>query len=161
MQVIIICIIVAALLFAAAFVTKRRFGLLGLSLAAGSILSGIWGYNAGLIVSAAGLPTTPFTTALTLGALVLLPSIVLLFHGSTYKNSLARIVGAALFTLLALAFLIEPIGHVLTLQGLGLTAYEWLVTHREFIIGAGLICAVIDLFFTKAPSISSEHKGKH
>lgn len=161
MQVIIICIIVAILLFAAAFVTKRRFGLLGLALAAGSILSGIWGDTASLIVNAAGLSSTPLVNGVTLGILVLLPSIVLLFHGATYKGTIGRIFGAVMFMLLALAFLIDPIGHVLTLQGYGATAYLWLVDHKTIIIGGGLILAVIDLFLTKAPHISSEHKSKH
>jgi hypothetical protein len=161
MQVVIICAAITILLFAAAFVTRRRFGLLGLALAAGSILSGIWGSTASLIVGAAGFNDTPTTTGITLAILVLLPSIVLLFHGATYKGILSRIIGAALFTLLALAFLIDPIGHLLTLQGYGATFYDWLVNHKALIIGSGLILAVVDLFFTKAPTFSHNSKGKH
>lgn len=161
MQVIVICLIVAALLFAAAFTTRRRFGLLGLALAAGSILSGIWGDTASLVVGAAGIPNTPLTTAITLGVLVLLPSVLLLFHGSMYRGIIGRVVGATLFTLLALAFLIDPIGHVLVLQGYGATAYAWLVSHKTLIIGGGLIIAVTDLFLTKPASLSRDHRGKH
>ena len=119
MEVILICVAIAVLLFVSAYLTRRRFGLLGLALAAGSILSGIWGYDAGFIASGLGFPTGSLTTAVTLAIIVLLPAGVLLFHGYTYKTFIGRIVGAALFTLLALAFLIEPLGHVLMPQGFG------------------------------------------
>jgi hypothetical protein len=161
MEVIVVCSIVAVLLFAAAFVTRRRFGLLGLALAAGSILMGIWGSTAELIVGAAGFKYSPLTNGITLGIVVLLPAIVLLFHGSTYKSTIGRLVGAALFTLLALAFLIDPIGRVLTLQGYGAVAYLWLVNHKSLIIGGGLIIAVLDLFLTKPVSFGHDSKGKH
>jgi len=160
MEIIIICILIAVVLFFAAFVTKRRFGLLGLALSAGSLLSGIWGYDIGLAASGFGVPLTPITTAITMSIIVLLPPAILLFHGYSYKNQIARIAGAVMFTLLALAFLIEPLGRVLMPTGFGSDVYNWLVTYRTLIIGAGLIFAVIDLFLTK-PAHFSDKKSKH
>ncbi len=160
MQVVIVCSLVAVLLFAAAFVTRRRFGLLGLALAAGSILSGIWGDTASLIVGAVGIANTPLTNAVTLGIIVLLPAVILLFHGQTYKGPLGRLIGAALFTLLALAFLITPMGGVLNITGDGAAVYGWLVSHQTLIIGGGLIIAVVDLFLTR-PASRSHEKSKH
>ncbi|HRN90613.1 MAG TPA: hypothetical protein PK265_01975 [Candidatus Saccharibacteria bacterium] len=157
MEVILICVAIAVLLFVSAYLTRRRFGLLGLALAAGSILSGIWGYDAGLIASGLGFPVGSLTTAVTLAIIVLLPAGVLLFHGYIYKTFIGRIVGAALFTLLALAFLIEPLGHVLMPQGFGADVYNWLSQNRTAIIGGGLIAAVIDLFLTKP---ASEKRGR-
>jgi hypothetical protein len=160
METIFVCAIVAVLLFMPAFIAKRRFGLLGLALAAGSLLSGIWGFDAGLIVSGLGIPASPLTTAITLSLIVLLPAVVLLFHGYTYKTLIGRIVGASLFTLLAFAFLIEPLGHVLMPVGAIANVYRWLVDNRTLIIGAGLIVAVIDLFLTRPVHLSSKHR-KH
>ncbi len=154
MEVILICIVIAILLFVAAFMAKRRFGLLGLALAAGSILSGIWGYDAGLVASSLGIPSGTLTSAVILSLIVLLPAGVLLFHGYTYKTLVGRVIGASLFTLLALAFLIEPLGHVLVLQGFGANVYSWLVSNRTAIIGVGLIIAVVDLFLTKPAHLS-------
>lgn len=159
MGVILICIALAVVLFVSAYVTRRRFGLLGLALAAGSILSGIWGYDAGLIASGLGFPTGSLTTAITLAVVVLLPAVVLLFHGYRYKTFIGRVVGASLFTLLALAFLIEPLGHVLMLQGFGADVYNWLSQNRTTIIGGGLIAAVVDLFLT-TPARKSERRGR-
>ena len=161
MEVIIICLIIAVALFASAFIAKRRFGLLGLALAAGSLLSGIWSYEAGLIAGLVGIPTGPLTVATTSAIIVLLPAVVLLFHGDTYKTLVGRIIGASLFTLLATAFLIEPLSHVLTLQGFGANVYKWLVDNRTMVIGAGLIAAVVDLFLTKPANLTGKHNKKH
>ncbi|MEP7204657.1 MAG: hypothetical protein ABI716_00495 [Candidatus Saccharibacteria bacterium] len=151
----------AVVLFVSAFITRRRFGLLGLALASGSILSGIWGYDAGLVVSSVGIfRSGPLTTAGTLSAIVLLPAVLLLFHGYAYKSMVGRIFGALLFSLLAMAFLVEPLGHALLLEGAGVDVYAKLVANREAIIGIGMVLAVIDLFFTK-PAHLAEKKGKH
>jgi len=161
MNVVLILGLLAVVLFGSAFVTRRRFGLLGLALAAGSILSGLWGYDAGLVVASLGIfPSGPLTTAVTLSAIVVLPAVLLLFHGYIYKNLVGRIIGALLFTLLTLAFLVEPLGHALILEGAGVDVYSWLVNNREIIIGIGMVLAVVDLFFTK-PAQLAEKRSKH
>ena len=159
MEVILIFIVITIALFISAFIMKRRFGLLGLALAAGSLLSGIWGYDAGLIAGSLGFPSTPLTAAIILSLIILLPAAVLLFHGYTYNTLVGRVFGAGLFSLLALAFLVEPLGHVLMPQGLGLDVYSWLTNNRTIIIGVGLTIAIIDLFLTKPAHLSyKQHK---
>jgi len=153
MLVLALLVGIAAALFAAAFFSKRRFGLLGLALTAGATLSTLWSYDAGLIVSSTGLvPDGPITNAVALAVVVLLPAILLLFHGYTYKNMFGRVVGSLLFTVLALAFLTEPIGSVLALSGISQDVYNFIVANKSTIISIGVIFAVIDLFFTKPPS---------
>lgn len=149
MGIISVYVILAIALFGAAFFAKRRFGLLGLALASGSLLSGIWGYDAGLITSALGIPNNQLVSALTAAIIVLLPAGVLLFHGYTYKTIIGRFVGASLFTVLALAFLIQPLSTVLMPAGVGIEAYSWLSRSRDLVIGAGLVISVVDLFLTK------------
>lgn len=161
MMVIAVFVVLAALLFVGAFLSKRRFGLLGLALTAGATLSTIWDYEAGLVISSTGLvPDGPLTTAVTLGLIVLLPAILLLFHGYTYKNVGGRIIGSLLFTVLALAFLIEPIGFALPLEGLAADAYTWMVTYKDAIISVGVVLAVVDLFFTKPAKLADKDKKK-
>ncbi len=157
MSVIIICLIIAVAVFAAAFITKRRFGLLGLALAAGSILSGIWAYDAGLEASAFGAPSNPLTTAFVSCFIILLPAGILLFHGDKYKTIVGRIIGAILFTLLAVAFMIEPLSSAIAPQGFGSNVFIWLVNNSKTIIGAGLVVAIIDLFLTKSPHFPKKH----
>ncbi len=150
----------AIVLFAGAFISRRRFGLLGLALTAGATLSTIWSYDAGLVVSSTGLlPEGVITQAVTQSLVVLLPAILLLFHGYAYKNILSRVIGSLLFTLLALAFLVEPIGYALPLEGVGATVYSTLKEYKGGIISLGVVLAVVDLFFTK-PAHRAEKAGK-
>lgn len=150
------------LLFAGAFISKRRFGLLGLALTAGATLSVMWIDTAGLVVASTGLVRdTPLTEAVILSLIVLLPALLLLFHGYSYKSLFSRIIGSFLFALLALAFLVEPIGHVLVLEGLGAEVYQQIVTYKDVIISAGVILAVIDLFLTKPAHVSEKEHKKH
>ncbi len=151
--------IIAIMLFVSAYITKRRFGLLGLALAAGSLLSVIWGFDAGLVAGFFSIPSGPLTSALISSLLVLLPAGLLLFHGSTYKTIIGRVIGASLFTLLAMAFLIEPLSHAVVVQGFGSNVYAWLVANRNMVEGVGLIAAIIDLFLTKPAHLSDKrHK---
>lgn len=161
MTVILIFAGLAAVLFTGAFLSRRRFGLLGLALTAGATLSTIWSYDAGLLLSMTGLvPNGPLTNAIALSIVVLLPAILLLFHGYAYKNPIMRVVGAALFTILALAFLVEPIGFALPLTGVAADAYGAIKANKDIIISVGIILAVIDLFFTK-PAPHEKERKKH
>lgn len=161
MDVVVVFALLAVVLFVAAFVARRRFGLLGLALAAGSILSTIWNVDAGLVVASIGVfPSGSLTTAITLSLIVLLPAIVLLFHGYTYKTLPGRVIGALLFTALASAFLIEPLGFGLPLGGVGASVYNWLLQYKEVIISVGMVIAVADLFFTKPAAPLLEKKSK-
>lgn len=162
MAPIIVFSAVAVVLFLGAFISRRRFGLLGLALTAGATLSTIWSYDAGLVVASTGLlPEGVITQAATQSLVVLLPAILLLFHGYAYKNIVSRIIGSLLFTALALAFLVEPIGYALPLDGFGATVYETLKSNKDIIISVGVILAVVDLFFTKPAPKSESSKKKH
>jgi hypothetical protein len=161
MNGIIVCFVVAAGIFVAAFITKRRFGFLGLALAAGSILSGIWGYDIGLEASAFGAPSGLMTTAIVSCLIILFPAGILLFHGDKYKSLIGRLIGASLFTLLAVAFLIDPLSRAITPQGFGSEFFNWLVNNRNTVIGAGLVAAIVDLFLTKSAHFPIKYHKKH
>lgn len=159
MTVIIVFAAIAIALFLGAFITKRRFGLLGLALTAGATLSVIWGDYAGLLVSMLGIVQgADLANAIGRSLVVVLPAILLLFHGYTYKSMPGRIFGSFLFTVLAVAFLIEPIGFALPLTDGASQVYTFLVNNREIIISAGVTIAVIDLFFTKPAKHEKEKK---
>ncbi len=151
----------AIALFTASFISKRRFGLLGLALAAGATLSTIWSYDAGLVVSSTGLvPSGVMTQAVTQSLVVLLPAFLLLFHGYAYKNTVSRIIGSLLFTILALAFLVEPIGYALPLDGFGSAVYSNLQIYKNAIISVGVILAIVDIFFTKPVHLAEKSKKR-
>ena len=80
---------------------------------------------------------------------------------NTYKNIILRIFGSLAFTVLAVAFLVEPIGYALPLSGSGADAYNYIKQYKDIIISIGVVLAVVDLFFTKrAKHVEKEH-GKH
>lgn len=161
MNVVIVFVLLAIILFVSAYIANRRFGILGLALAAGSILSTIWSYDAGLVVSTIGLfPYGPITNAVTLALIIILPAILLLFHGAHYKNIIGRIGGATIFTLLALAFMVEPLGQALVLQGTGADIYNWLADNKELIISVGIVVAIVDLFFTKPVNLFEKRRKR-
>jgi hypothetical protein len=160
MELVIVYFVLSAGLFAGAFITKRRFGLLGLALAAGHLLSSIWGFDAGLVAGFFGFHSGPLTDAVVSSILVLLPAGLLLFHGYTYKGLVGRAVGAVMFTVLAIAFLSEPLSHVLVANGPAITVYNALLKYRMSIIGVGMIVAIVDLFLTKPALLSDKHR-KH
>ncbi len=161
MSLIVILLIVVATLFAGAFISKRRFGLLGLGLAAGAIISPIWGDTAGYVLSGTGLVKEgPLVNAIALSILILIPPVLIMFHrGYGYKHIFGRIIGAFLFTFLAVAFLIGPIGSALSFSGPVAGAYNWLVANHELIVSIGVAIALADLLIAK-PSHKSEKKHR-
>lgn len=162
MVVAAIFAVLAIVLFGCAFFSKRRFGLLGLALTAGATLSTIWEHEAGLVLSGFGLlPQGPLASAITLSSVVLLPAVLLLFHGYTYKNTIGRVVGSLLFTILALAFLVGPIGYALVLEGAGAEVYRVFTDNKDLIISAGVVLAIFDLFLTKPAPRLDKSKKKH
>ena len=82
MEVIVMFVAIVLAVFVGAFVSGRRFGVLSLSLAAGSILSGFWATGLAVLVEAFGvgggkLPPEVVATVVLLVA----PAVILLFSG--------------------------------------------------------------------------------
>lgn len=162
MDVALVFIIVLGLLFGLAFLTKRRFGVLGLALAAGAMLSTLWAEALTPIIDEAGLGISsdvlPLPTLVAV-ALVLLPSVALLFSGPSYHSLIMRIGGAFSYAALALALLVEPLGSALILDGASIDVYQFFVDNRVYIVTVGLILALFDILSTRT---SKHHRSsKH
>lgn len=154
-----IFLIVIALLFAVVFFTKRRFGVPGLALAAGAMLSTLWVGDLTPIIANAGIQIIkPPLSSVVSAVLILLPALLLLSSGPTYKGTIQRVVGSLAFAVLAIALLLEPLGSALVMNTTGKPVYEFFVQYRAVIVTAGLIFAVVDLLFTKTPH--RHHKDK-
>lgn len=157
MSLIVIIGIIAASLFMATYFTRRRFGVLGLALCAGSILSGLWVDDVTPLVREAGVQLLSPPLASVVGVcLVLLPAVIMLFSGATYNKKFPRIVGSLAFALLAAALLLTPLGTGLVLDSTGKQAYDFLVENRNLIITAAIIYALFDLLTIKTPKKKEE-----
>lgn len=152
MSFVVIVAGIALLLFAAAFVTKRRFGLLGLALAAGDIISMFWSHTISVaLVDAGVILTKPPLESVVAVALILLPAFLVLAKGSTYHGAPIRLVGSIAFACLATAMVVSQLESALVIEGAGKVAYEVLMTYRPWIISVGLVLAVFDVLTMKAP----------
>lgn len=158
MNLVVIVLILIALLFGLAFFTKRRFGVLGLALAAGAMLSETWAPGLTPYVRDAGVQlVAPPLENVIAAALILLPAILLLFSGPTYHMLWQKLIGSAVFALLALSFLLEPLGGALVLTGDSRTVYDFLIQHRTWIITGGILYALVDLLMVKTPRHTKEN----
>lgn len=157
MSFLIIFLIIILALFVPAYLTKRRFGVLGLALAAGAILSSLWVGNLTPIIANTGVTMVqPPLESMVSAGLILLPAILLLFSGPVYKGKVQRIVGALLFTVLATALLLTPLGSALVIDDTAKPIYEAFVQYRPIIITFALVYALTDLLLTKTP----KHRGR-
>ncbi len=163
MTSLIVFIIIAALLFALPFLTKRRFGILGLALAAGAVLSSLLVGSITPIVASIGvLLVKPPLESVVAATVTLLPALLLLFSSPQQHSMARRVVGSLAFSLLAVAFLLEALGSALVIEGMGETVYVFLTQYKSTIIAIGLILAILDLFFAKTPKLGKvKESGKH
>lgn len=146
-----------ALLFCFSFFTKRRFGVLGLGLVAGSLLSTNWSDTLTPFIEQQGLVlVSPPLSSIVQTALVLLPPLILFLSGPSYSRAWPRLAGSIAFTLLAFTFLLQPIGVAVLLEGAGLEVYKFFHTYQSLIIVAGIVIALVDVLLTRKKS-----KGAH
>jgi hypothetical protein len=153
--------VLVALLFGGAYLTKRRFGILGLALAGGSLLADLWGMAGGLFFAAADIYLSTLSPEnLALVFIILLPACLLLLHGPTHQSSLQRLVSAMLFTLLAVSLALQPLQSLLMGSEIGIAIFRNLMQFKDLIITVGLAAAFVDMFFMKALS-RSKSGSKH
>jgi hypothetical protein len=162
MSFLIILAIVAGLLFLLPFITKRRFGLLGLALAAGAMLASLWVGDLTPIVASTGvvLVRPPLESVVGAG-LVLLPALLLLMSGPTEPAFPRRVLGSIAFSLLAVSLLLEPLASALVIEDIGRPVYEFLVNYKAEIVTACLVLAIIDLMFAKQLAKFGKSHDKH
>lgn len=158
MSFFLIFVAVIIVLFLVSFFTKRRFGVLGLALIAGSYMASIWSEDLTPIVADLGVSfTAPPLGSIVAAVITLIPALFLLLSGPSYKTVLSRCVGAFLFSLLATLLLLEPLGAALVIDEVAKPVYELLLQYNTMIISACIIIAVLDIFLQKTPKIPKKH----
>ena len=139
--------IVLVALFILAFISRRRFGHLGLALAAGVLLAGqtyefIEKFFQVFQEFLGGI--TPSQAAAIL--LVLAPSLILMLCGRKYHSTKMRIIGALMYTVMA-GFAILP--FVLSSVDLPSDVKNIISASHTAVISIGIIVAVVDNFLTR------------
>ena len=154
-MVTIAVIVILGALFVLSLFFPKRFGLLGLALAAGTLLASqtvMWLEDLFMIFKPyLGGITPPQAVAI---LLTLLPSIVILLSKqSKYHTKKGRIIGAILYTIMAgFAFLPFVIGDI----DISEDVKNFIMTSHITAMIVGVIIAIIDLVVPHA--ISDKHK---
>ncbi|MCA9340803.1 MAG: hypothetical protein KDA17_07855 [Candidatus Saccharibacteria bacterium] len=153
MSIVLVVIIIIAVLFAITYITRRRFGVLGLALCAGYLLSSMWTADVTPWIEGAdfALLAPPLSSVVAATLVLLPPVLLLLFGGPTYNGPLLRLIGAAAFALLATSFLLDPLGSSLTLDDTGMKIYQFLSDNKSFIITGTIGYALYDIAIMRTP----------
>ncbi len=153
MNIVYVVLFVIILLFVLAYRTRRRFGVLGLALCAGSLLSTMWTASVTSYATKYGLHSSALPLSSIVSAvLILLPALFLLYGGPTYSKRMQRIIGAAAFALLASAFLLAPLGSSLSLDDMGTFYYDIFLQNRDIVITVAVVYALFDILVMRLPS---------
>ncbi|HYG83370.1 MAG TPA: hypothetical protein VD907_00645 [Verrucomicrobiae bacterium] len=155
-------IILLAGLFLFSFITKRRFGVLGLALAAGALISESWAATLTPAIEQQGIyVAAPPLEVLVRSVLLLLPPVILLFSGPMYTSKLWRFIGSLIFALLATTFLFNYFAATLQFDHTSAMFALVIETYRPYIVVAGLSLAVLDTFLLKTPKFKRPRREKH
>lgn len=153
---------IGVVLFLLAFITRRRFGILGLGLLAGSYLAEAWAGQAvpyversGITISQLGLPMLAFVTIV----ITLLPALILLVNSPKQHQKLPKVLGALEFALLAAVLLTPTLAGALTVDGFGTVLNTFVVHNYSVLVTIGIILAIVDLFLSRQSPRA--HKSRH
>lgn len=153
---------ILAVLFALAFVTRRRYGVLGLGLAAGVMLAA----NARPFVSGFyemnRLPTSPLSAdTAAIITLVLLPSLLLMISGPSYHKKLSAVIGAAGYAFIGTVLLIGPLVTALPPEPTVSAVLGQIAASQQVIVSSGIILALIDTMWTHTKAPAHKKSAKH
>lgn len=138
---------IAVMLFVMAFASRRRFGVLGLAMTAGALLSATWTSALTPFIESQGVSLSfPPLKIIVQTLLILGPPLILLFAGPTYNVMWQRVVGALAFAIFGLAFIFSPLSILVQLSGGG-ASVAFLQPYIQYVIAVGVILAIIDMLF--------------
>lgn len=159
---LLILFVIAVALFTLAYMTKRRFGVLGLALAAGLVLSNQLATEFATFLRLGDFPVEPLShKSAAIVFLILAPALVLLFSGPKYTDKRAAIAGSVTFAVFGTVLLLAPLTMSLPLTDVSMMPLmSQIAQNSPTIIATALIVAVVDtmLAHSKKPL---DKKARH
>jgi hypothetical protein len=147
---LVILAVILTCLFAIAFLSKRRFGTLGLGLAAGALLASESASDVAMVLKRYDIALLDFSSV-TFAAMILtlLPALVLLVSGPSYENKKTAFMGALAFSLMGTMLLIGPLSSdVMIADASTARVFDFIATYESMLIAGGVVLAVIDSWLT-------------
>lgn len=157
-----ILLVLAVVLFAIAYVTKRRFGVLGLGLTAGLVLSREVSKEVAGFLQYLDMPvgSLPFPVAASV-LLILAPALLMLISGPKYSDHRLVLVGSAAFAVFAVVLLMGPLAPILVQSERSLQPLLTnIAQNSSLIIAVGVGAAVLDTMYAHGKKPLGK-KSKH
>ena len=133
------------LLFLLPFLMKRRFGLLGLALAAGALLSAYLteAVQAFLESQDITLGQPPLASVVAV-SLVLFPAMLVLFGSPSSSGKTQRIVSSLLFASMAFLIILPELQNIFVIDPAAMPVLETVAKYKSTALAALIIYATID-----------------
>lgn len=145
-----------------AYLTRRRFGVLGLALASGALLSAMWSRELVSVIEKSSLGLASISTAALISSiLVFLPAVLLLFSGPSYRGRHGRMIGSILFAVFCVVLLAEPVSGLLVLDVNSRMIFDAIADNRAYIVTIFVVLAVLDLLAVHTVGGGHNAKTKH
>ena len=145
-------IVITLILFAVVYASKRRFGLLGLALVAGSIISASWASYVTVVLQVQGIALlSPPLKVVVAALLVVLPVLFLVIVGPTYRKKWQRLSGSFLLSLFGTALMAAAIAREAPELAQGNIVIHIITQTYPIILVAGVILAILDIIVTYFP----------
>lgn len=158
---VIVIIVISLALFGLAFVSRRRFGVLGLALAAGALLANHMTGDLSKLIEKGDLPVQPLTTLSAASIfLILLPALVLLLSGPAYKKRRQTIIGSVMFSVMATLLLLGPLTISLPPDKIIQPLLRWVAEYNSVLLAIMVGLAVADAWMTHNLPSSDESTDK-
>lgn len=149
--------IIFASLFVLMFFARRRYGVMGLALAAGAMMSSLWvGGLTPLVARAGVMIIQPPLESVVAAGLMLVPAALLLFSGPIYHKAGTRAFGSILFSLLAVLLLLDILRSAVVIDGLGKLVYDALYQWKTMGVTFLLLAADVDTWGIRTPKRDKE-----
>lgn len=158
---VIVSLIIALALFGISFLSRRRFGVLGLALTAGALLADYMTKDLSRLISENAIPVEPLSAISAASIfLTLLPAFVLLLSGPAYKKRKQAITGAMAFTAMAMLLILGPLTSSLPPDRLMEPFLNWVATYNSLLLAIAIAVAITDTWMIHNLASSDESKDK-
>lgn len=158
---VIVSLVIALALFGVSFLSRRRFGILGLALAAGALLASQMTKDLSRLISQYDIPVEPLSAISAASIfLTLLPALILLLGGPSYKKRKQAITGAIAFTVMAMLLIVEPLTSSMSPDRLMQPFVDWISRYDSVLLALGIGFAVMDAWMINIAPPPDEAKKK-
>lgn len=161
MAMLILLAVVAALFFLA-FITKRRFGVLGLGLTAGALLAQSLSGSSSNLIDAQNLSIPGLSSeGIAAITLTLLPSLVLLLGGPRYTRRLPAMLGAAAYAALGTVLVLGPLSGGLPADTSVQAVLNRIAGIEPLLVSVTVLIAILDTLSIHGTAHIGKKPSKH